>query len=41
MPILLGAGVPLSPDLKKRIKLTLGTHKVDRAGIVSLEYAVG
>jgi len=40
MPILLGAGVPLSPDLKERIKLTLGAHKVDRTGIVSLEYAI-
>jgi dihydrofolate reductase len=40
IPILLGAGVPLSPDLKKRMKLTLGDHKVDRAGIVSLEYSI-
>jgi hypothetical protein len=40
IPILLGAGVPLSPDLKKRIKLTLGDHKVHRSGIVSLEYAI-
>jgi dihydrofolate reductase len=40
MPILLGGGVPLSPDLKNRIKLSLTAHKVKRNGIVSLEYAI-
>ena len=40
VPILLGAGVPLSPDLKNRIKLALTAHKVYQSGIVSLEYAI-
>jgi dihydrofolate reductase len=40
MPILLGTGVPLASDLKKRVKLKLRDHKVDRTGIVSLEYAI-
>lgn len=40
IPILLGGGVPLSPDSKSRIKLALISHKVYRTGIVSLEYAV-
>jgi dihydrofolate reductase len=40
VPILLGAGVPLSPDPKNRIKLALTAHKVRQTGIVSLEYAI-
>jgi dihydrofolate reductase len=40
MPILLGAGTPLSPDLTNRIKLSLTAHKVKRTGVVSLEYAI-
>jgi dihydrofolate reductase len=40
VPILLGAGVPLSPDPKNRIKLALTSHKVYQTGIVSLEYAI-
>jgi dihydrofolate reductase len=40
VPILLGAGVPLSPDPKHRIKLALTAHKVYQSGIVSLEYAI-
>ena len=40
VPILLGAGVPLSPDPKSRIKLALTAHKVYQTGIVSLEYAI-
>lgn len=40
VPILLGAGVPLLPSLEKRIKLSLTAHRVNRTGIVSLEYAI-
>lgn len=40
VPILLGAGVPLSPDPKSRIKLALTAHRVYQTGIVSLEYAI-
>ncbi len=40
VPILLGAGVPLSADSMNRIKLALTAHKVYQSGIVSLEYAV-
>ena len=40
IPILLGAGVPLSPDPKNRIKLALTSHKVSQTGIVSLEYLI-
>ncbi len=40
VPILLGAGVPLSPDLKNRIKLVLTDNKIYQTGIVSLEYAI-
>jgi dihydrofolate reductase len=40
VPILLGAGVPLSPDPKNRIKLALTAHKVYKSGIVSLEDAI-
>jgi dihydrofolate reductase len=40
VPILLGAGVPLSPDPKNRIKLALTAHKVYHSGMVSLEYAI-
>ena len=41
VPVLLGAGVPLSPELKKRIKLELRGHTVYKNGMVSLEYGVG
>ena len=34
VPMLLGVGVPLSPDLKNRIKLALTAHKVYQSGIV-------
>jgi dihydrofolate reductase len=40
MPVLLGKGIPLAPDLAKRIKLKLTGNKIYKAGIVSLEYAV-
>jgi len=40
VPILLGAGVPLSPALKKRIKLAFTSHNIFQSGIVSLEYAI-
>jgi dihydrofolate reductase len=40
VPILLGAGVPLSPDLKNRIRLSLAGHKIYQTGIVSLEYSI-
>ena len=40
IPILLGAGIPLSPDQTNRIKLALTAHKVYQSGIVSLEYAI-
>jgi len=40
VPILLGAGLPLLPNLAKRIKLSLTTHKVRRTGVVFLEYAI-
>src|SRR5271157_3604684 len=40
VPILLGAGVPLSPSPKNRIKLALTGHKVYQTGMVELEYAI-
>lgn len=40
VPILLGAGIRLSPDLKNRLKLALTSHKAYKSGIVSLEYAI-
>jgi len=40
VPILLGAGVPLSPNPKNRIKLALTAHKVYQTGMVELEYAI-
>jgi dihydrofolate reductase len=40
VPILLGVGIPLSPDLKRRIKLALTAHNIYQTGIVSLEYAI-
>ena len=39
-PILLGAGVPLAPNLSKWIDLSLVNHKVYASGAVSLEYAI-
>ncbi|HSU30330.1 MAG TPA: hypothetical protein VLJ11_03765 [Bryobacteraceae bacterium] len=40
MPILLGVGIPLAPDLSKWIHLSLVNHNVYSSGAVSLEYAV-
>ena len=40
MPILLGDGVPLAPNLSKWIHLPLINHKVYSSGAVSLEYAI-
>jgi len=40
MPILLGDGVPLAPNLSKWINLYLVNHRVYSSGAVSLEYAV-
>ncbi len=40
VPILLGAGVPLSPNPKSRIKLALTAHKLYQTGMVELEYAI-
>ena len=40
IPILLGDGVPLAPNLSKWINLSLVNHKVYSSGAVSLEYAV-
>lgn len=40
IPILLGDGVPLAPNLSKWINLSLVNHKVYPSGAVSLEYAV-
>jgi dihydrofolate reductase len=39
-PVLLGGGLPLLPAPAKQMKLKLTGHKVYKAGIVSLEYAV-
>ena len=41
IPVLLGGGIPLLPPPAGQIKLTLTSHKVYRAGIVALNYAVG
>ena len=40
VPILLGDGVPVAPNLSKWINLSLVNHKVYSSGAVSLEYAV-
>jgi len=40
MPILLGNGVPLAPDLSKWVNLSLVNHKIHSSGSVSLEYAI-
>jgi dihydrofolate reductase len=40
IPILLGGGVPLVPNLSKWIRLSLINHKVYSSGAVSLEYAI-
>jgi dihydrofolate reductase len=40
VPVLLGGGIPLLPPPAKIAKLTLTDHKVYKAGIVSLTYAV-
>jgi dihydrofolate reductase len=39
MPVLLGKGIPLAPNLAKQTKLTLLNHKLYKSGIVSLQYA--
>ena len=41
IPVLLGGGIALLPPPAGQIKLTLTSHKVYRAGIVALNYAVG
>ena len=40
IPILLGDGVPLAPNLSKWINLSLVNHKVYSSGAVSLAYAI-
>ena len=40
IPILLGDGVPLAPNLSTWINLSLVNHKVYSSGAVSLEYAI-
>ena len=40
VPVLLGAGIPLAPNLTKWTELILTSHRVYPSGIVSLEYAV-
>ena len=40
MPVLLGGGIPLLPTPARRSKLKLTGHKVYKAGLVSLEYAI-
>ncbi len=40
MPILLGDGIPLAPNLSKWINLSLLNHRVYSSGAVSLEYEV-
>ena len=40
IPILLGDGVPLAPNLSKWINLSLVNHKVYSSGTVSLEYDI-
>jgi dihydrofolate reductase len=41
VPVLLGGGVPLLPDLQSRAKLRLVEHQIyAKTGTVSLEYAV-
>jgi dihydrofolate reductase len=40
IPILLGGGVPLAPDVSRWINLSLVNHKVYSSGAVSMEYAI-
>ena len=40
IPVLLGGGIPLLPPPTGRVKLKLNGHRIHKAGIVSLEYAV-
>lgn len=40
MPVLLGKGTPLAPNLTHQINLTLIDHKLYETGIVSLKYAI-
>jgi dihydrofolate reductase len=40
MPVLLGGGLPLAPQLRSFAKLRLESHKIYPSGIVSLAYSV-
>jgi dihydrofolate reductase len=41
IPVLLGAGIPMLPNLQRHTSLTLARHTVyKKSGIVALEYAV-
>jgi dihydrofolate reductase len=40
MPILLGAGIPLAPDISKWVNLSLVNHRGYSSGAVSLEYSI-
>jgi dihydrofolate reductase len=40
MPVLLGRGIPLAPQFAEAKKLKLAGHKIYKAGIVSLQYAI-
>jgi dihydrofolate reductase len=40
VPVLLGEGIPLLPPPARGTKLKLNSHRVYKAGIVSLEYSI-
>jgi len=40
MPVLLGQGIPLAPQLVEAKKLKLARQKIYKAGIASLQYAI-
>ncbi len=40
IPVLLGGGVPLLPEVDQRTALKLAKHKVYRSGVVSLTYDI-
>jgi dihydrofolate reductase len=40
IPVLLGAGIPLLPEIGQRTNLSLVGQRIYKSGIVSLEYAV-
>ena len=40
VPVLLGGGIPLLPVPAKQTRLKLASHKLDKTGILSLEYAI-